>query len=384
MEQEKRNKILKILGIIGIFVFAVGMSYALFTVVLNSTKKVKITTGTLSLRLLDENDNYVDELDSNASSGFDVELNDAVPLSYENALNQADNIYTFKVKNEGTIKAEYTLSLEDLPLADGESRLADKFVGFQILRDDTNYLWSYNLSEMENRVIQKGVIKPNEVHTYTLRLWLDDEKVTTENQSEAMNKVFLSCIKLNGSQTKKEKEVDVRLENLTVSTDGSPTYTTPEYAEVTYPKITYEDYADSYGSVGLNNVKVILNDVGDSVIYRFDVVNKGMYDVSLEIENYDLFPLFYCAARTGYRSDCLDWDYDKDGVLSADDYSFLEQRVSFQYLNGIIGSNPSIVLKAGEKKELTISAKYDKKKTDQDGVYKVYDGNYKLFYDFAL
>ena len=40
-----RQQILKILGIIGLFLLVFGLSYALFTVTLNGTKKAKISTG---------------------------------------------------------------------------------------------------------------------------------------------------------------------------------------------------------------------------------------------------------------------------------------------------------------------------------------------------
>ena len=43
-KKDKRKKILKISGLIGLFLLVFGLSYALFTVTLNGTKKVKVKT----------------------------------------------------------------------------------------------------------------------------------------------------------------------------------------------------------------------------------------------------------------------------------------------------------------------------------------------------
>ena len=43
----KKNKVLKLTALLGLFLLVFGISYALFSVVLEGTKKNKISTGTL-------------------------------------------------------------------------------------------------------------------------------------------------------------------------------------------------------------------------------------------------------------------------------------------------------------------------------------------------
>ena len=59
MNQNKKNKVLKALGLVGVFLMVFGLSYALFQVTLNGTKKVKIKTGKLELQLLDASNNPI-------------------------------------------------------------------------------------------------------------------------------------------------------------------------------------------------------------------------------------------------------------------------------------------------------------------------------------
>jgi len=77
MEGKKNNKkkqIIKIAGLIGLFLLVFGLSFALFTVTLNGTKKNRITTGTLSLELLDKNGNPIYEEAKKALFKLDMRL----------------------------------------------------------------------------------------------------------------------------------------------------------------------------------------------------------------------------------------------------------------------------------------------------------------------
>ena len=75
MEGKKNNKkkqIIKIAGLIGLFLLVFGLSFALFTVTLNGTKKNRITTGTLSLELLDKNGNPIDKMKPSLSTIYEL------------------------------------------------------------------------------------------------------------------------------------------------------------------------------------------------------------------------------------------------------------------------------------------------------------------------
>ena len=133
-KKNKRNKVLKIIGILGLLVLVFGLSYALFTITLNGTKKVKISTGTLSLRLLDENDNYVDDLNNNADIGYDIELVNAVPEKDADAFHRTQ-ITSLRVPASVTTIGSFGGNeyLEEL-LVEGDSLVYDGSGGSSGLR----------------------------------------------------------------------------------------------------------------------------------------------------------------------------------------------------------------------------------------------------------
>ena len=191
-KNEKRKKILKVSGLIGLFLLVFGLSYALFTVTLNGTKKVKVKTGKLELQLLDENNN--DITDSN-NAGYSINLDNQVPVDDETGL--GTEAFTFKLKNSGSIDASYTIYLDDIALEEGEDRLIDQYVRYSLTKngssDEAKDLTSIGTNP--NRKLDEGVIKKDETNTYTLKVWIDKEAT-----NEAMDKVFSATIRVKGYQ----------------------------------------------------------------------------------------------------------------------------------------------------------------------------------------
>ena len=194
-KKEKRKKILKVSGLIGLFLLAFGLSYALFTVTLNGTKKVKLKTGKLELQLLDENDNPIYITNQNNTTSYEINLDNQVPISDEDGLSTQG--FTFKLDNTGSIDARYTIYLDDVALDIGEERIADQYVKYSLTKNNsegTPALLSTTLAENE-RELDKGVIREDETNTYTLKIWIDEEAT-----NEAMDKVFNATLRVEGVQ----------------------------------------------------------------------------------------------------------------------------------------------------------------------------------------
>ena len=58
MENNKKKKVIKVLGLVGLFLLVFGLSYALFRITLTGRKKTRITTATFNLELLDNWSSY--------------------------------------------------------------------------------------------------------------------------------------------------------------------------------------------------------------------------------------------------------------------------------------------------------------------------------------
>lgn len=379
-KKQKNNKILKACGILGLFLIVFGVTYALFRVTLNGTKKNRITTGTLSLRLLDENDNYIDDLNPNADTGYSLNLTNAVPEIYEDAIAREDNIYTFKLKNEGTVKAQYDISLEDLALEAGESRLADDFVAYEIERlvNDSNpeqYEFvanGYNLTDLTDRIITTGIIAPQETYVFRLRLWIDDDTVTEENQAEAMNKVFNARLKVNGVQTKKDKEFDVNIENINViATGGNPTFNANPTVS---SNLSHDNVGRIETTLTMSNIQATLYHPGDSVSMTFDIVNNSIFDMEIDSRSEAKINGFVKCLNKEISEypECAAWDSDESGDVTKSDKLFFN-RYPIRSLTDPTFTTETIP--AGAKKTITLEASFGTNNEDPNKTLPIWDGD---------
>ena len=192
----KNKKVLKLLGLVGIFLLVFGISYALFTVTLNGTKKVKIKTGKLELQLLDKNDNPIYQIGGGiVESNYEINLDNQVPISDEEGLQS--QTFEFKLKNSGNIPTKYTIYLDDVELDDGESRIEDQYIRYSLTKNgSSDYAEDLtNIGANPNRILDKGLINKDITNTYTLKVWIKESA-----GSDAMNKVFNTTLRVEGSQ----------------------------------------------------------------------------------------------------------------------------------------------------------------------------------------
>ena len=189
-KKDKRKKILKVSGLIGLFLIVFGLSYALFTITLNGTKKVKIKTGKLELQLLDKNNNPIYSTSNNSESSYEINLDNQVPVSDETGL--STQAFEFKLKNTGNLKANYTIYLDDVALEEGEERIDDEYIRYSLTKNGSEE----NPQGLTSRQLDKGIIDTdNTTYTYTLKIWIAEDAT-----NEAMNKVFNATLRVEGTQ----------------------------------------------------------------------------------------------------------------------------------------------------------------------------------------
>ncbi len=71
------------------------------------------------------------ELDDMMTGG--ISFTEAVPISNEDGLSQDG--YTFTLENKGNVTSDYTIYLDDLDLAEGQTRMSDSFIKYQLVKD---------------------------------------------------------------------------------------------------------------------------------------------------------------------------------------------------------------------------------------------------------
>ena len=177
MDKKKESIILSII-LLCLILIAVGMSYAFLKTSFFGAKTSVLKVGSLSL-VLDE------------TSGNAITVEDGTPM-YDSEGVKQDNYFTFALKNNGVIDSAYTIYLEDQPLDNGDIRVGQSYVHYN-LEKDSSVLPAKALEG--DQAIDKGIIKKNQTINYKMRLWFANDIPQSEE-----NKVFKAKLNIVGSQ----------------------------------------------------------------------------------------------------------------------------------------------------------------------------------------
>ena len=203
--KDKKKKVLRVLGLVGLFVLVFGLSYALFRVVLTGKKKTRITTANFGITLTDINGNEEEE-------GIAVNIENALPETDEEGLSREG--YKFVVTNTGNIPASYELKIN------GTGDLSEDAIKYALIEKDyikgnstlngmhsnetkydsgtEQYIGAPLLSTLENDKLDATTLLPGEKMEYELKMWLAED-ATIE---QASNKTYEANIVVEGSQAK--------------------------------------------------------------------------------------------------------------------------------------------------------------------------------------
>ncbi len=197
---EKNKKIfMTCMSVLLVVVLLIGGSYAWFTLTLNGTKVNVLKSGTLSLRLDEENSIGINE-------------DKAVPMLDEDG--EKLDPYHFTLINEGSEYVEYTIYFDDIALEENETRMADNKVKYNLVKDTrTKTALLSALGVNPNRILDHGTIKGGQTITYDLRLWIDKNA-----SNEVMGQVLRGKLRVVGTQV---TETVLNEENLNMNILGT-------------------------------------------------------------------------------------------------------------------------------------------------------------------
>ena len=190
MDKKKESIILSVI-LFCLILIAVGMSYAFLKTSFFGAKTSVLKVGSLSL-VLDE------------TSGNAITVEDGTPM-YDSEGVKQDNYFTFALKNNGVIDSAYTIYLEDQPLDNGDIRVGQSYVHYN-LEKDSSVLPAKALEG--DQVIDKGIIKKNQTINYKMRLWFASDIPQSEE-----NKVFKAKLNIVGNQNTKMMAGNLGLTN---------------------------------------------------------------------------------------------------------------------------------------------------------------------------
>ena len=190
MKAKKESIVLSVI-LLCLILIAVGMSYAFLKTSFFGAKTSVLKVGSLSL-VLDE------------TSGNAITVEDGTPV-YDSEGVKQDNYFTFALKNNGTLDSSYTIYLENQPLDDGDIRVGQSYVHYN-LEKDSSVLPAKALEG--DQAIDKGIIKKNQTINYKMRLWFASDIPQSEE-----NKVFKAKLNIVGNQNTKMMASSLGLTN---------------------------------------------------------------------------------------------------------------------------------------------------------------------------
>ena len=124
-----------------------------------------------------------------------IHLVNAIPVTDEEGLTQVG--YTFTLENTGKIDSNYEIYLDDLDLDEGQTRMQDRFLKYQLVKDGKEISLDLlsTIGENPNRLLDKGEISSGEKFTYTLKLWIDFDAT-----NEVMETMFKGQLRIEAMQ----------------------------------------------------------------------------------------------------------------------------------------------------------------------------------------
>ena len=182
MEQKKKYMLL---GVIGVLLLLIGVSYAYWRLTLTQTETNEIASSCFDIILTNEQN--------------EINLQKAAPISDEEGMSLTP--YTFTIKNNCDTYASYTINLELLNTVLENNRLSAAFVKAMIDEEspfllNTTPATTTLDNAYEAYTLTTGYLDANEERSYSLRLWMDSD-VTIED--DAMNKQLESKITITAS-----------------------------------------------------------------------------------------------------------------------------------------------------------------------------------------
>ncbi len=180
MNQKEKRQIAKItVFLTSIFIIFLSVTYAFINVTINGTRRQVITVGNLNIDL-EEDDNFT--------------IDNTLPVYDE--VGMLSKPFNFRLINNSDEKASYVLSLEDITTGE---KLSYSDVRLGLTKNGETSIST--LSDLENLVIDTGLIDGNEMIEYNLRLWIKD--TVTDNES-IQGKSLRFRIQVSAEQIPKE------------------------------------------------------------------------------------------------------------------------------------------------------------------------------------
>ena len=202
-KKDPKKFMVYVAGLLMMLSAVIGSSYAYLSTTSKTNSSVVISSGMLALTFQNEENT--------------INLNNALPMTDEKGLKQ-DNEYSFDIKNNGSIPATYTITLDNTcSLGDQvDACIPNDYIKVGIKEGNNNYKVLNNTNN-SRYVIDSGLLQKEEVKTYKMKIWLDYSTPNMYNAKNKKNIVYKAKLALSYEQGSSNLASEINNSNYTVN-----------------------------------------------------------------------------------------------------------------------------------------------------------------------
>ncbi len=241
----KRELALTIVSIVGVTLVMLGGSYSVFSEIIKAEDANVIRTGTLAINFNDTEEGL----------GNIISLNGEYPTSDGNG--QLKNPYTFKITNNGSIKAAYKIYVLDDTDMINEDGCQQDLLNHEVIKYSLDKSSPKTLSTASDGVIETGTLAGGASKTYDLRMWIGDNAGNDDLGKHYHGKIVVEAEQGSRVKSNTEQFIEKKANPDTVTNYNDAT----EDQKKEMFKITHPDGTTSYRYIGESpNNYVTFND----------------------------------------------------------------------------------------------------------------------------
>lgn len=254
----------------GMFVMlsaVVGSSYAYLSTTSKTNNSVVINSGMLALIFQNETNT--------------INLDGALPMTDEKGLKQ-NNEYSFDIKNNGSIPATYTITLDNTCAEDDKIDMCipNDYVKVGIKEGNSEYKVLNNANNSKY-IIDTGLLQNDEAKTYKMKIWLDYNTPNTYNAKNNKNIVYKAKLAISYEQGNSNLANEINSNNYTVY--NSENRTTSELKnDGFFDELTNQPYFRIKGNESTNSVNTSWGIVNN---HDIAVTENNQYELSFYVRS---------------------------------------------------------------------------------------------------
>ncbi len=202
-KKDKKKYLVAISALCAMLSMTMGSSYAYLKYVSKTNNTVVLDAGTLALTF--QNEQNI------------ISLENAVPVKDQVGLQQEQE-YSFDIRNNGTIPASYTITLDNICTTGNgiDACIPDEYikVGLKVGSSDYKVI---ERNEKSKYIIETGSLAKGGYNSYKMKVWLDHNTPNTYNAQNNQNIVYKGKLGLTYEQGKINLASEINSVNYTVT-----------------------------------------------------------------------------------------------------------------------------------------------------------------------